>query len=793
MLAKPSAPSIAVRPAVPADTARARVGRLAARMGKSPNYPTQGCVLFVDLERRTATRAYLPPEVMRMFLSGRGANMWLLYNLLDESLDALDPNVPLVFGTGALTGMMPSAARGNVTSRSPDSRAIMDSNAGDYFPSYMKLHGYDHIVLFGRADGLTVLVIEDEQVEFKDAGAYAGMDNIDFTAAVERDFALKEGRNMAMARITSAGENLVLCSGIMGGPKAIWARGGTGAKMGSLNLKAVLIRGVRQAPDGAGDWRTYNREVAKTTLRTSVVKNALKTTGTPFLYRPSRVLGAMGTKNNTVTTWTDKLDADNIDPYRPGMAGCFKCPVNCRPLNDMTPEGKGGWGAGAQVGLQGNASYDRSQIDLAHERNKKTWKGKAGDGAFDRYDKGDGPEYVTLGKFGPMIGVDKVEWVLRLNNIANDLGLDTASTGSSIAWAMELFERGIITARDTDGLDLTWGNAPAVEQLLHQVARREGFGNVIADSSRAVERGHYPEEALRYRMAIKGLFQSDPHDARILKAFSLGLAVATRGMDHLRNRATMEINARVNDDPAYKRDLYGGDVSPEPTAYEGKDLAVRRCENTYAVGDSVGMCRFTTKLFNSPNLSGYPEFATQLKNATGLAFTPEELDDVGRNITGLERMLNWRLGLRGRDDTLPDRWFEEGATAGPFKGEHVDRASFAKLKQSFYALTGLNSEGLPRAEWHEQLSRNVTGFAVRVKLPAGTPGAPEQAVVVDTPVSTLTQLREAVALRLPEAHEVLGDETLNAVVNGEMVLSGEAKTPIKDGDEVSLIRALTGG
>jgi aldehyde:ferredoxin oxidoreductase len=579
----------------------------------------------------------------------------------------------------------------------------------------------------------------------------------------------------------------------MGGPKAIWARGGTGAKMGSLHLKAIMICGVREAPAGASEYKAYNREIAKTTLSTSVVKNALKTTGTPFLYRPSRVLGAMGAKNNQVTTWTDLLDADNIDPYRPRMVGCFKCPVNCRPLNDLTPGGGGGWGAGAQVGLVGNVSYDTTQVDMAHPRTKKTWRGKDGDDIYDRYDKGDGPEYVTIGKFGPMIGVERVEWVVRLNNVCNDLGLDTASTGSAIAWAMELFERGVITQGDTGGLDLTWGNAPVVEQLLHQVSRREGFGNVVADSSRAVERGHYPEAALAFRMAVKGLFQSDPHDARILKAFSLGMAVATRGMDHLRNRPTLEINARVNDDPRFKRALYGGEVAPEPVGYRGKEVAVRRCENMYAVGDSVGMCRFATKLFNSPTLSGYPEFATQLANITGLSFDEASLDEVGRNITGLERMLNWRLGLRGEDDTLPDRWFDEGVTAGPFKGERVDRREFARMKKAFYALTGLNAEGLPKVEWHEELSRAVTGFAVRVQLPPGVPGAPQHAVVVDAPVETVAQLREAVAARLPEAREALEDDTLNVVVNGEMVLSGEATQPVKDGDEVAFLRVMTGG
>jgi aldehyde:ferredoxin oxidoreductase len=762
-------------------------------MPPQPQYITQGKVLFVDLERQELHTAYMPLEAVRRFLAGRGGNMWLLYNLLDERLDALDPGVPLIFGTGVITGLGPSFARGNATSRSPDSDAFMDSNCGDYFPAYMKLHGYDHIVLYGRARALSMLTIEDDKVAFLDAQKYRGMDNIDFTAAVERDFACEEARNMALARITSAGENLVLCSGIMGGPKAIWARGGPGAKMGSLNLKAIMIRGVRPAPAGARDYKAYNQTIAKVTLSTSVVKNALKTTGTPFLYRPSRVLGAMGAKNNQLTTWTDALDADNIDPYRPGMEGCFKCPVNCRPLNDMTPEGKGGWGAESQVGLAGNASYDTSQVALAHHKTKKVYRGANGDGVYDRYDKGDGPEYVTLGKFGPMIGVDKVESVLRLNNICNDLGLDVASTGSSIAWAMELYQRGLITDKDTHGLKLNWGDAGLVEKLLFMTAKREGFGNVVADSARAVEKGHYPKEALRYRMAVKGLFQSDPHDARILKAFGLGLAVATRGMDHLRNRVTLEINARVNDDAAFKRSLYWGEVSREPNSYKGKEIAVRRCENTYAVGDSVGMCRFTTKLFNSPSLAGYGEFATQLGNITGLEFTPEELDRVGQDITGLERMVNWRLGLRGRHDTLPERWFDEGATAGPFKGEHIHRAQFDELKSAFYRVTGLNAEGVPSAEWHASLSKAVTGFAVRVQVPPGTPGAPEREVVIDEPVSTLAELRQALDRKLPEAREVLEDETINLCVNGTMVLAGEAGTAVSNGDEVALVRTLSGG
>src|SRR3954452_5526310 len=163
------------------------------------------------------------------------------------------------------------------------------------------------------------------------------------------------------------------------------------------------------------------------------------------------------------------------------------------------------------------------------------------------------------------------------------------------------------------------------------MAGRECICNAVADGTRAVEKGHYPAEALKYRMAVKGLMQSDPHDARILKAFALGLAVATRGMDHLRNRVTLEINARINDDPAFKERLYGGPVSAPPNSYVDKERAVRACENMYAAGDSVGMCRFTTKLFNSRSLPGLEEFSTQIRHAAARQLSPAQLNEIGRN------------------------------------------------------------------------------------------------------------------------------------------------------------------
>ncbi|HVJ26705.1 MAG TPA: aldehyde ferredoxin oxidoreductase C-terminal domain-containing protein [Vicinamibacterales bacterium] len=642
---------------------RDRVAQLLTEMPKEPQFPTQGATVFIDLERRQVARAYTPLHVAKALLAGRGANMFYLYRLLDESLEPLHPDIPLIFGSGVLTGIVPSAARGNATSWSPESGVLMDSNAGDYFPSFIRMNGIDHIVLFGRAAAWTMLRIKAGEIEFMDGEPYRGLDNIDLRERIPQDIGGKWDRDLAMVNVTVAGENQVLCSAIMGGPKACYARGGPGAKMGSLKVKAIVVQGQTRDFETAQPYKGYNREIAQKLLGTSVVKHALKTMGTPFLYKPSRLLGAMGTKNNQETTWTDKLDAENITPYRPGMSGCFRCPVNCRPLNEMNQD------------------------------------------PADKYGRGDGPEYVTLGKFGPNVGITQIESVIRLNNICNDLGLDTASTGSTIAWALELYQRGIITREHTGGIELNWGDAETIEKLLFMLTRREGFGNVLADTTRAVEKGHYPPEALKYRMAVKGLMQSDPHDARILKAFALGLAVATRGMDHLRNRVTLEINARINDDPAFKERLYGSPVSAAPNSYDTKERAVRACENTYAVGDSVGMCRFTTKLFNSPSLPGLEEFAVQIKNVTGLDYSEPELDRVGLNIMGVERMINHRLGVRRKDDTLPERWFEEPITVGSYKGERIDRDEFDAMLSRFYEVSSLTSDGVPTEAFRAELQR----------------------------------------------------------------------------------------
>jgi len=213
----------------------------------------------------------------------------------------------------------------------------------------------------------------------------------------------------------------------------------------------------------------------------------------------------------------------------------------------------------------------------------------------------------------------------------------------------------------------------------------------------------------------------------------------------------------------------------------------------FAVGDAVGMCRFSTKLFNSASTAGYEDFAGQLFELTGEKFTPQQLDDVGCNINGIERLINSRLGLTCRDDTLPERWFEEEIRVGPFKGEKIDKPQFEALKARFYKISGLNSEGVPSVAWHKKLAEVVTGFALRVVLPHGVAGAPEGSVIIDQPLSSVTELREALNRRLPHAAHQLQDKSLVVSVNGEMILSNEKNVPIKNGDELAVFPLLGGG
>jgi aldehyde:ferredoxin oxidoreductase len=297
---------------------------------------------------------------------------------------------------------------------------------------------------------------------------------------------------------------------------------------------------------------------------------------------------------------------------------------------------------------------------------------------------------------GANIGIEDTDQLVKLNNLCNDLGFDTSSAGTYLAWAMELYEKGLISEKLT-GMPLRWGDYDTVCKLLHMTSRREGFGNVLAEGSRAVSMGYYPPEAMDYFIGVKGLPQSDPHDVRYLKAFGLGIAVASRGADHLRNRPTLEIFMNLPMDE--KERIYGKGVTRDPTAYEGKAITVAFSDDMFAVVDSAGICKFVTHGFNSPNLVKFEHVRDLLHLTAGLKLSSAQVRAVGANVIDLERYLNTTFcGVTRKDDTLPKRYFDDPMPLGMAKGHHISREGFERMLADYYRIRGWQPDGMLRPE-----------------------------------------------------------------------------------------------
>jgi aldehyde:ferredoxin oxidoreductase len=582
--------------------------------------------------------------VVRDYIGGRGLNSAYLHRLLAPGTAPLSPDNVLIIGTGALTGTgCPNSSRFNVSARSPESGVLGDANCGGFFGPQLRYSGIDRIIVTGRADRPVYLRVEGGEVTIEPAEEYWGMDVHETQAALKRDV----GPATEIACIGPAGENLVRFACVMTGVKNAAARGGMGAVMGSKNLKAVAAvggDGLEIADPSAFLDLTVE---LKDYLTNSKIVKVLGRVGTPLLYEVSNFLGAIRTRNSQDSSFESTLDAEVIHEHVSKMVSCHSCVVHCRHRN-------------------------------IHE--------------------GEGPEYTTIVLLGANLGIADTANVIRLNNLVNRLGLDVSSTGGILSWATELYERGIIDDSLT-GEPLRFGDYDLAVRLIESISSREGFGDVLAESSRAKPKLNDPDGD--YLTAIKDLPQSDPHDCRYIKGFALGIAVASRGADHLRNRPTLEV---LDLPPDLLRKIYGTDVDPDPTSYKTKEVVVATHEDIYAIIDALGICKFVCHGFNSPKLLKHEHFSALLETAFGARYSEEELRQVGRRIVDLERSFNNREGVRAEGDTLPRRYFDEPMPHGQAKGHSIDRGEFAQMLQRFYALHGWTEDGVVPEERVRELT-----------------------------------------------------------------------------------------
>lgn len=597
-----------------------------------------GKVLRVDLNSHAVSTEELNPSWAREFIGGRGVGAKYLYEEMDPGIDALSPENKIIFATGPLTGTNASCgARYMVITKGPLTGCITTSNSGGHWGPELKFAGYDMVIVEGRARKPSYLWIYNDRVEIREASHLWGKGAWETEDLIRAELGVPDA---IVASIGPAGETLVRFACIMNDKHRAAGRSGVGAVMGSKNLKAIAVRGTRGVR--LADPATYMKAMwaMKGKLKANAVTGqGLPTYGTPVLVNVMNEHGALPTKNHQLTQFdgADKISGETLHDTRlVANKACFACTIACGRVSKVASE-----------------AINRYMV-VAHPRNWKI--------------AGEGPEYENAWALGADCGVTDLDAVIMANFLCNDLGMDPISMGATLAAAMELYEKGFITDRET-GMPLRFGSGEAVVAMTEKTAYRDGFGNELAEGSkRMTEKFGHPE----LFMGVKG--QEFPaYDSRAIQGMGLGYATSNRGACHLKSYTVAS-------------EILGIPHKTDPAAVEGKAGLVKAFQDAASAFDATGLCIFLSFAV------GLDDVLPQLAAATGIPYTLEDVVKAGERIWNLERIWNHKAGITAKEDTLPKRLLQEPIPAGPTKGK-VNR--LPEMLPEYYRLRGWTSEGEP--------------------------------------------------------------------------------------------------
>jgi len=587
-------------------------------------------ILRTDLTTAKIKDQEATEEDSRKYLGGRGLAAKMLLEENKPKVDPLDPENTLIFMAGPYTGTSGSfTAFYNVTTKGPLTGAILSAHSGGHWGPMLRKTGYDGIVFKGRSPKPVYLLITDAGPELRDASDLWGKNTFDTIDALEQ-----RHEKAKAAVIGPAGEKLVRFAAIMNDHHRAAGRGGVGAVMGSKNLKAVVVHGTKEVAQADPD---KLKETFKTATATVKEKSqAFAKYGTSMVVGITGKAGAIPTRNLQTGHFPEyeKIGGDSlVNNHKTKDTACARCPLHC-----------------------GNLTKAEKDYKVETE----------------------GPEYETLAMFGANLDNSNLESIIMANNVCNEYGMDTISCADTIACAYELYEKGIITDKDTDGLKLAWGDHRAMTKLVEMTGKREGFGRLIGEGSRRLA-AKYGPEAVKYAMNVKGM-EFPGYDPRGIQGMSLAFATSTRGACHL--RATM-----------YVPELFQGVL--DRFTVKGKAKTLKELQELFTVLDAMVLCKFGAR-----NAFGndWNNMVMLVNAATGRGYTVEELKQVGARIWTLERLFNLREGLSKKDDTLPERFFTLPIHDGPSKGAVVNKADFDAELEEYYKLWGWTADGVPTGE-----------------------------------------------------------------------------------------------
>lgn len=599
-----------------------------------------GKLLRADLGAGTLRFESISEADVRSYLLGSGLAARIYYQEMNPGLDPLHPDSPLLAMNGLLTGTFsPTGCRSSWCGRSPLTGIWNEANMGGHWGAELRFAGLDGLIVTGRAAEPVYLWIHDGQAEIRPAGHLWGLEHFDVFERLRGETDPKA----QVACIGPAGENLVRLAGVMQGGQEharSGARGGMGALLGSKNLKAIVVRGSErpQYPDPKA-FQTFVKQINAFIKDNSVGMSQL---GTPGGIIGTELTGDLPLKNWSEGSWkeeTARISGQRIaETIFARHTHCFACPIGCGKTVKIDD--------GPYAGVYGH-----------------------------------GPEYETLAGFGGNCQCDDLNAIARMNDLCNRYGLDTISTSAALAFAMEAYEKGLLSREEAGGLDLTWGNAPAMIEAVSQIARREGIGEILADGVRAAAARLGPE-AEAFAVHVKGM-EMPYHDPRAFVSMAPSYATAVRGACHLEGLSYWA-GYGVRWPGWYEPETY----DPHDSTGQGK-VAVD-FQNYVGVYNPLGLCKFIIKATITPG-----NVAELVNAALGWDWTAADVIETGERLFNLKRLINLRLGVTGADDTLPRRLLAEPRPSGRAAGVLPDLPA---MLEEYYRVRGWEADGTPSAE-----------------------------------------------------------------------------------------------
>jgi aldehyde:ferredoxin oxidoreductase len=599
-----------------------------------------GKILRVNLTSREIRTEDLNPLWARQTLGGAGLATRFLFDLTAPGIDPLGPENVLIFMTGALTGTpSASASRYSVVAKSPQTGYWGQSNSGGFFGPALKWSGFDGVIFEGVSPEPVYLIINNGEAELHNANHLWGL------TVPECDDILQAeaGRPVTVACIGPAGENLVRYAAIMNNKHRAAGRTGMGAVMGSKRLKAIACGGNRHISLNNPEEFKRVTQRQREFMDESILKIGIEAFGTNMIADMVNVRGGYPTLNWQYGTF-EKIEKVNgmamTDQILVEGVRCFACPVAC--------------GRGTEI-RQGK------------------WQGA----------KGEGPEYETVDTLGAMCGVDDLNAIAMANYRCNEYGLDTISTGASIAFAIECYQRGILNGDQTGGIPLEFGDADLVVDLVELIGRREGIGDLLAEGTQRMSAllGCGSEH---FAMQVKGL-ELPAYDPRAAKLTGLSYVTANRGGDHMNGYIVgpsfIDMPFLIVDESSIR----------DPSISDPQDARILiDMENALSVLDALGGCKFMGVLLSAD------EIVDLVRAATGWDFDLDEFRKGGDRLQTMARVYCVREGMRREHDVLPGRLMLDPLPDGPAQGMVLDRISLENMKDAYYEMRGWDiATGIP--------------------------------------------------------------------------------------------------